>query len=86
MTPIVDYLTNFEHVARIKLQELAKESETVMDGCVGRDTRLTEQYRCVVKDYVRFRWITYLGTVKNGPLTPQEFSIGLTSFETLYRL
>ncbi len=85
MTPIVDYLTNFEHVARIKLEELAEESEKVLDACVGKEARLTEKYRCVVKDYVRFRWITYLGTIKNGPLSPQEFSIGLTSFEALYR-
>lgn len=84
MTPIVDYLTSFEHVARIQIQDLAAEAENLSRSCLTSESHHTDQYRRLVKDYVRFRWINHLTTVKSGPLTVHEFSIGLSSFEALY--
>ncbi|HTC20411.1 MAG TPA: hypothetical protein VK859_06170 [bacterium] len=86
MTPIVDYLSNFEHIAKAKLLELAAEAENQVQGRISNESIRLEQSRKLVKDYVRFRWIQYLSTVKAGPLSTEELSIGMTSFEVYYGL
>jgi hypothetical protein len=85
MTPIVDYLTNFEHVAKAKIQELAKDAENQTQGRIFGEGLRSDKCRQLIKDYARFHWVLYLATIKASPLSSDELSIGLVTFEVLYR-
>lgn len=82
---VTDFLSNYEQLAREKVQELRKEAERRMRGCLRDEVFRSVRYEDVLKSGVRCQWIQYLSEVKSDRLTEQEFNIGMTTFEILYK-
>lgn len=82
---ITDFLTNYEHLAREKVVEMRKDIEHRLRGCLQEEVLRSVRYEDVMKSFVRGQWIQYLSEIKADRLTEQEFNIGMTVFEVLYK-
>ena len=82
---ISDFLSNYEHLAREKVAEIRKDTELRLRECLREEVLRSVRYEDLLKSSVRSQWIQYLGQVKADRLTEQEFNIGMTTFEILYK-
>ncbi|HVZ80231.1 MAG TPA: hypothetical protein VHE12_05430 [bacterium] len=82
---VTDFLTNFEHLAKEKVQEMKLAAEKKLRECLREEVFRSVRYEDLLKSGVRCQWIQYLGGIKEDRLTEQEFNIGMTVFEILYK-
>lgn len=82
---VTDFLSNYEHLARENVLELKRDVEKKIRECLRDEVFRSIRYEDLLKNSVRCQWIQYLSKIKSDRLTEQEFNIGMTFFEILYK-